>query len=363
MFVTFLVFFAMLVVLVLVHEFGHFISARKIGVKVEEFAFGFPPRLFGIKRGETLYSFNLLPLGGFVRIFGENKTVSDDPKNFASRSIVERGIILFGGVFFNLVLAYIIFTLLLIVGLPTEKTDLVWGERVQNPAVTIVGVFPESPAQISGIAEGDRILKLLAPGGNELSPTQTIQVKEFAQTYRGEEIEIILMRGDRQVTARPNLPGESEDDLFLGIAMSVIGIVKVPWYIAPWSGFEMTVDMFGRTASGFFTIIKSLFSGGDAGQYVAGPIGIFSLVDATLTFGLSYLLSLVALLSLTLAFINLIPFPGLDGGRLFFLVIEGIRRRPINEKANMLIHASGFILLLLLMAIITYYDIARFFTG
>jgi len=357
MFITFIAFFAVLAVLILVHELGHFLAARKHKVGVEEFGFGFPPRLASFKKGETLYSFNLLPLGGFVKITGEDASQSDNPKNFASRSIAQRASILVAGVFFNLILAYFLFSFVVWIGMPVNANDPLWQGRVSDPQIMVIDVFKGSSAAAAGIETGDKIVAMRPESGAELLPSTINQMQDFTKIHRGENVGVVVLRDGDELRLSAFLPENNElNQGILGIAMANIGTFQQPWYSALWSGLEMTIATFARTMKGLAILIGMLVSGEQVAGLVSGPVGIFSIVASSIDFGIPFLIVLIATLSVNLAFINLIPFPGLDGGRLLFLAIEGLRGRPISQKIGGLAHAIGFVILILLMVVITYYD-------
>lgn len=348
MFLALLAFFGALAVLVLAHEFGHFLVAKKYGVKVEEFGFGFPPKIFSFRKGETLYSLNLLPLGGFVKILGENSSDSSDPGNFSSRPAFQKAIMLSAGVFFNFILAVILFSLVAWWGMPVDADDPLWQGRVQNAQITVVGVIKDSSAEKSGIKLNDKIL-----GFGEIA-----QVQELIKNNLGKEITLSIERKNKKFSLKAVLPqSEIEDGAVLGIAMAKIGLVREPWYKAPFAGLKTSFLTLWHALSGLWFLLTLLFSGQSLSGFVSGPVGIFSLVDDTLDFGAVFLISLVASLSINLAVINLLPIPALDGGRLVFLLIEKFRGRPINQKASGLAHAAGFAILIILMALVTYYDV------
>jgi regulator of sigma E protease len=357
MIVSLVVFFAVLAVLVLVHEFGHFSAARRRGVKIEEFGFGFPPRLFGFKYGQTLYSFNLIPLGGFVKIFGEDSSASDDPENFASRSVIERAVIVVAGVIFNIILAYFLFTFVLWFGMPVDADDPLWGREAQNPQITIIDVLPSSPAAAIGIEKGDKIIELKL-SNRFIKPAAIGDVQNFINENQGSTINLEISRKGKELNFKVDLPQNRQaDEGILGIAMANIGILKKSIFGALWFGMKMTISAILNTLKGLIFIIGLLFSGKNVSGLVSGPIGIFSIVGSSLNFGYAFLLTLTATLSVNLAIINFFPIPGLDGGRLFFLAIEALRGRPISQKASSLAHSLGFAILILLMAVVTYYDL------
>ncbi|MEK7566967.1 MAG: site-2 protease family protein [Patescibacteria group bacterium] len=348
------IFIIVLAVLVLAHEFGHFLAARKNGVRVDEFGFGFPPRLFGFKRGQTLYSLNLFPLGGFVKIAGENEAESSDSENFASKSLFSRASILFAGVFFNIVLAFIIFSVVVPLGIPVDAEDPYWQLRVRDTAITVVEVLKGSSAELAGFKTGDRVLTLETISGGIIKPSHVFEVQDFTRANAGQSAIIEIERRGQKIVLSANL---AEGEAPLGVATAKVGKIASPWYAVPWVGLELTAFAVWRTLEGFFFILKLLFSGQSVAGFISGPVGIFSLVSGILDFGPVILMTFVATLSINLAIINLMPFPALDGGRLLFLMIEGLRGKPLSRRIGGLAHALGFAILIMLMAIITYLDI------
>ncbi len=347
-----------LVLLILSHELGHFLLAKWNGVKVEEFGFGLPPRLFGIKRGETLYSLNLLPIGGFVRIEGEEAKdgISLSPKSFASKSIFVRCLIIGAGVFFNLLLAWVLFFAVGWYGVPTALDD---NDPLPGAHVVVAEVQTNSPAALAGLSAGDTISRL-AYNGESLNVSRVKEVQDFMARYEGQDIEITYLRGDKSLTAqaKPRVV-INEGEGRLGIAMMRIGVRSVPWYSALWEGLKNTVLLTGATAAGIASFLYSLIFGAAGLDGVTGPVGIVNIVSGAVNFGWAYLIQLIAILSINLAVINIIPFPGLDGGRLLFLGVEAVRGKPVDAKTSAWAHTIGLILLLIFMFIITYHDIAK----
>jgi len=324
--------------LILSHEFGHFISAKLLGTKVEEFGLGFPPRLFGIKRGETIYSLNWIPFGGFVKILGEND-IDKKSGSFSSKPAYARAIMLFAGVFFNLVLAWFLFSAVYMAGAPMSVNDNVDG------AITILVVQPDSVAEEIGLLPGDRILEFSAVN----------EVQEFISSHKNQEISLNILRG-KEIINMIAIP-----DPMLGIAMDKIGIVSLPFHKAFWEGAKDTIFLTGLIVKTFGLLIADIFKGGTMAAQVSGPVGIVSMMGSTAEFGFVYVVQFVALLSINLAILNMIPFPALDGGRLLFLGIEAIIRRPINQKIFQWSNAIGFFVLIALMLFVTYRDIVRLF--
>lgn len=359
-----LLFIVILAVLILAHEFGHFIVAKLSGVKVEEFGLGFPPRIFGIKRGETLYSINWIPFGGFVRIFGEDSTDAE-PRSFASRPIYLRAAILVAGAFFNLLLAWFLFSLVYVIGAPAPVEV-----GTEGSYVTILETQAGTPAEKAGLMSGDKIIKLSyvsEGGGEEFGIREVEDVQNFIKKYEGEEITIEYLRGKEYFSANAVPVSNPPEGIgSLGISMASIGIVSLPPHKAVWEGLKDTIFLLGLILQAFWQLISGLFTGANqmAGQ-VMGPVGIVSMAGVISQLGLVYILQFAALLSAHLAILNLIPFPALDGGRLFFLfveaIVEAIKGSPMNPKVFRFFNTAGFLILLLLIVLVTYRDIVKLF--
>lgn len=356
---TVIIFIIVLAVLIFVHELGHFLAARKNGVRVEEFGLGFPPRIFGIKKGETVYSLNMIPLGGFVKIFGEEGEGKGDSRSFVSKKIWRRTIILLAGVSMNVLLAAAIISLGFGIGLPEIIDD---NQNVGGAQVQITQVTPNSPAQTAGIKTGDVLVKIVGQGElNDISRVSAVQ--NFISENKGKEIIVSLQRGNDirevKILARVS-PPSNEGPLGVGLAR----VVKVfyPWYLAIYEGIKTTFILIFTIVVGLGYLLWQLVSQGRApGAEVAGPVGIFNLTGQAAQLGFIYLLQLTALLSVNLAIINALPFPALDGGRVLFLIIEKIKGSPVSEKIEKAIHSAGFALLILLMALITVRDVIKLF--
>lgn len=337
---TAIAFIVILLALVLSHEFGHFFSARKFGIKVEEFGFGIPPRILSLWRDKkgTLYSLNFLPFGGFVKIFGEE----DD---FGGKQIWVRALVLASGVLANILLAYFLFIIISGVGVPQATF-----EKDAGAEITVLGVAPASPAENVGIRAGDQIT-----GFGKIEDFQ-----DFVKRNSGQNITVGLRRGKEELKitalARANPP---EGEGALGIALGYVRIEKSLWYRAPVDGARLTRQALQGTILGFWEIIKNLIKKEPIGAEVAGPVGIFNITSSAVSLGLNTILMLAAILSVNLAVINVLPFPGLDGGRLFFLLIEAVRGKRISPKVSAWAHSLGLALLIALMLAITYHDIAK----
>lgn len=357
MIVTILTFLLVLGLLVFVHELGHFLAAKKAGAKVEEFGIGFPPRLFGIKKGETMYSINWVPLGGFVKILGEDGENKDDPQSFASQKFIWKVIILIAGVTMNFLLAIVLLAVGFMYGLPQPvDADLGDSAKIRDVKVTVYPAGSETPAAAAGINQGDQIKKVNAV---EISEVQ--QLVDEINANKGKETTFLIGRGseDLEVTATPREnPPEGEGSL--GIVPVKTGIVSYPFFESIWKG---VIAAFGLTYAiivGFADLIGRLFSGSGAGADLAGPVGIAAMTGQAAKLGFAYVLQLTVLLSINLAILNILPFPALDGGRLLLVIVEKIRKKPLNQKLEHMIHAGGFIFLILVMLVVTFRDVWKF---
>ncbi|KKS44379.1 RIP metalloprotease RseP [Candidatus Azambacteria bacterium RIFOXYD1_FULL_42_11] len=356
---TLIIFIIVLAILVLAHEWGHFMAAKKSGLTVEEFGFGFPPKIFSFKKGETTYSVNLLPLGGFVKILGEDGNNTDNPKSFSSKSAGIRGLITVSGVAMNFILAVFLLIVGFNIGLP-QIIDENNKALAKNINIQIVAIVPNSPAEIAGIKLGDSIKNFSAKGGSAFGGDEIIDFQNFVNSHKGKEIALKIQRGkdNLEIKAIPRInPPEGEGAL--GIALAKTGTVSYPWYQSVWLGLKSSLIITWEIIKGFFNLIKNILIAGKIPQEISGPVGIAVLTGQAANLGFIYLLQLVALISLNLTVLNLLPFPALDGGRLLFLAIEKIKGSKVNPKIENAIHGLGLALLLALAILITYRDILR----
>ena len=359
---TIIVFIIVLGLLVLVHELGHFVMAKRAGMKVDEFGFGFPPRIFGIKKGDTVYSVNAIPLGGFVKIVGEDGSDTQDPKSFGNKTGWQRFAVLVAGVTMNVIFAWVLISIGMGLGLPTVLAD---GEELPSYAklrdvrVGILEVAPDSPAAQAGVKVGDFITRI---DGQDVASID--HAREITQIKGGQPTIYTIKHGDdfveKTIIPRANPP---EGQGPLGVALGSVGFVSYPWYMAPIKGFEATVNILWLTLSAFGALIAGLFQGQNVGAALSGPVGIAVLTRDVTQLGIIYLLQFTAVLSINLAILNAMPFPALDGGRILFLAIEKIRRKKLNIKAEQYANAAGFALLILLMIFVTVKDVTRYSEG
>ncbi len=367
MILTALTFLLILSILVFVHELGHYTVARLIGVRVDEFGFGLPPRLFGKKIGTTEYTLNLLPIGGFVRLAGEDADERQEAivkkgskaqigQYFWARTKLERAAILLAGVTMNFLLAVGITTVLLINGV-IEPTKTVHVEKVVS----------DSPAALAGVRTGDVVSEILVvQNGQNLTvrPETPDTLVTTIKAHAGQNVFLSLRRGDEsiRVTVVPRVDPPAGQGA-LGIAVSNLERKHYPWYEIPGKAVTITISKSVAMLKSMGDLVFRLVTGrGVKSEEVAGPIGIASVTGEAMKYGWEAVLELMSILSLNLALLNVLPFPALDGGRLLFVVLEkmGKKTRPEIERT---IHQIGMMVLLLLMAVITINDILRFVRG
>jgi regulator of sigma E protease len=377
MIVTILIFLLVLSVLVFVHEYGHFFAARRLGVKAEEFGFGFPPRIFGVyknKKGkwsfvwgkkkvedssDTIYSINSIPLGGFVKIKGQDGQEKGEKDSFASKKPWKRAVILSAGVFMNVVLASVLISVGLMMGFPqaVDKENLPKSAVLSDEKVQVSYVAPDSPAKEAGLQISDVIISV---DKNEIKTDDDVSI--FINQAEGSSVNITVNRFgeplDLEIT--PNF-NEDLSRFVIGVGVSQTAIVKFPWYTAIWEGIKMTFFLLWAILYAFYEIIKNLIIGMPVDAEVAGPVGIAELTGQMARMGFIYLIQFTALLSLNLAIINLLPIPALDGGRLLFLLFEKIKGRPIKQEVEAVFHNIGFLLLMALIVWVTFKDVLNLF--
>jgi regulator of sigma E protease len=363
---TILIFFLVLFVLILVHEWGHFIVAKKTGMRVDEFGIGFPPKLFGIKKGETEYTFNALPIGGFVRIFGENaqdaseaqEKGQDYSRSFTEKSKWAQTAVLIAGVTMNVLFAWFLFVIVFMIGVPTAVEE---SEATNNSQLVVAQVLADSPAAEAGIPVGGVIKSYSSLQDDEmLSPSA---FKSFTNALPEGPVVITYEAGGQEktveVTPQTGLVADNPDLKAVGVSLALVETVKRPFIEAV---VEATVTTYESTIAivvGLGSLLRDIAQLDADLSQVAGPVGIVGLVGDAAEFGFSSLLMFTAVISLNLAVINLLPFPALDGGRLVFVAIESITRKPINPVWVARLNTLGFVLLMALMFAVTYSDISK----
>lgn len=347
MLVTIISFVAVLFVLVIVHELGHFFTAKAFGVGIDEFGLGFPPRLFSIKRGKTRYSINAMPLGGFVKMAGE-----EDPKipgSLASKSIGARVLVLSAGSLMNALLPILLFSIAFMVP-----------HNVLVGQVMIEDVAPNSPAEMAGIRPGDMVL-----GINDKTVRNNRDLQRNIQFNLGEEVTILVEHADSTTESVMLIPrwrppaGQGA----VGIMIQTVNPVVVRQSYPFWQAIPMGVNKSIETLTLFKNAIIGMIIG-ITPVAVGGPVAIAQLTGEAARAGFGTLLEFAAFLSINLAIINIFPLPALDGGRIAFVLMEWIRRgRRVSPKTEGKIHLAGFFLLMVAIAAVTYQDILRIIAG
>lgn len=358
MLTTIVIFVAVLAVLVLAHEFGHFIVAKKFGCRVDEFGFGFPPKLFGIKKGETEYTVNLLPLGGFVKIKGEQGEGEDEPDSFAHKPAGKRILILAAGVIMNILVAIVLMQIVMGVGsrqlLDERISD---SARITDHTTQVVQVVEGLPAHAAGIEPGDVIQQVEGVA----QPVTLENLRAALQQEPDIKRTVVLRRGEQEITKELSAVQIPQTQQYgFGVGLIETGIVSYPVHVALWKGVTETWYITAETFKAFGGIIRKLVAGEKVSEELAGPVGIAVLTREVAAVGFIPLLQLIALLSVNLAIINILPIPALDGGRILFVLIEKLRGgRKLRGQVEGIAHLVGFLLLLALIFLVTYRDIMR----
>lgn len=356
MLMSILIFIFTLLVLVLIHELGHFLMAKRFGIKVEEFGFGIPPKLFGKKIGETVYSLNALPLGGFVRLLGEDETgKAQSSRDFRARGVGQRITVVIAGVIMNLVLAWAIFYIVLIY----QNFKIIY--PTLEPAAYVGYLEKDFPAEKAGIKIGDKVLKV---DGKEVK--QFDMARSFIRDSKGQPVKLTLSDLDgnniKEITVTPK---KVDNDFLIGVGFSPIGIKKYETFVdKTFSGITYSYDLTRLTLAGLGKTIHDLVGGNvkAVSQSVSGPVGLANISNDILSEGRAafpFYLWFVGVISLTLSIFNVLPIPALDGGRLLFLVVEVIFRKKVREDVEKWVHQIGFAILLTLALLVTYSDISK----
>jgi len=348
-------------VLVFVHEFGHFIFAKRAGMKVEEFGLGFPPRIWGVKKGETFYSINMIPFGGFVKILGEDGDEASNPRSFSSKPAGPRLKVIIAGVTMNFFLAVVLLMITNFFGLRIGLIDDKTASLARDKQVQIIEVSKDSPADKAGLKLLDEVSGFKVNGSLEAVSTAE-DVQAFIQKNTGKTLAIVINRNEeileKEIVPRLNPP---EGQGALGISLALTGVVSYPWYEAIWRGVYDAVILTMNTVIGYYMLFKTLLFQGKLIADISGPVGIATLTGQAARIGINYLMQFTAMISINLAVLNIIPFPALDGGRALLIVIEKFKGSPVNKKVEMAINTIGFVFLITLMVYVTTKDILRFF--
>ncbi|WP_242866851.1 RIP metalloprotease RseP [Abyssisolibacter fermentans] len=315
---------------VVFHEFGHFTVAKLVGIKVHEFSVGMGPKIFGKRKGETQYSIRALPIGGYVKMEGEDEE-SKDARSFSNKSIPARMAVLAAGAIMNFVLAILLFCII--------------AYSVGDMTTTIGKVIPGQPAYEAGIEAGDKIVAIY---GAEVNSWQ--EVTDAINKSENKQIDLTLERNGNRIK-KTIIPAYNEEAkrYMIGIETkqerSIVKSVK--------RGFTDTFNILGQ----MFDFLGKLFAGQVGSKDVAGPVGIIKMVGQAASYGFIPVLFFAGLISVNLGFFNLLPIPALDGGRIIFLIIEALRGKPISAEKEGIVHFIGFVFLMLIMVAVTYKDI------
>lgn len=401
---TAIIFVLVLGILIFVHELGHFMTARKLGIGVEEFGFGYPPRVFGVlvskkKKNQKasdeaeakdvndavkkspshwkffwgnkiksedlnrttedpiIYSLNLLPLGGFVKILGENGEQNANPENFANQAAWKRSLVLSAGVIMNFIFAFVLLSIGFLLGLPQTIDQNTPQDMVSDQKVVIVEISPKSPAEEQGLKVNDVIVAI---DGVNVKNTNEV----FDKLKVNTEVTFTIDRNKEQqeVKLSPRTMPDYDKPI-IGVAMVDTGIIQYGFFGSIWQGLKVTAILSVRVLEALYALLYNLVTQGKVSADLSGPIGVAVITGQVAEMGFIYLLQFAAILSINLGIINILPFPALDGGRLLFIVIEKIRRKKVSEKVEGIAHNVGFMLLMALVVVITYRDVQKYGVG
>ncbi len=356
--------------LVIVHEMGHFFAARRNGVEVEEFGIGFPPRAKLLKKvNGTEYTLNWLPLGGFVKLKGEND--SDKRKgSFGAASLKTKVKVMVAGVAMNMLAAFFLFTVIALFGMPKSSLErLPFYDKQQFTVAsdtkfikndTLANyVAPDSPAAAAGLEIGDKVVSI---AGEPIDSAQ--ELRDIVANKHGQEVEVVYSRGEETgKKGISNLNNERNTEQgYFGVDPVDSQVFRATWS-SPIVGVVTTLQYTDVSFRGLGYVVSSLFAGetSQATEAVGGPVATFKILSDTSSLGLVYVLFVVALISVSLAVMNILPIPALDGGRLFVTLLFRIIKKPLTKNTEELIHGSGFAFLMVLIVLITFVDIKRFF--
>ena len=360
--------------LVVIHEYGHFIAARRNGVDVEEFGIGFPPRAWGKKtKAGFIFSINWLPIGGFVKLKGEHDA-DTEKGTFGAASLKAKVKIMLAGVGMNLLGAFVLFTLLAWIGMPhlienqfTVKNDT----KVVKQEVLVGYIAKDSPAAKAGLQQRDQLIRISGENGKGSAISSAAELPSLTQKYAGQDVTIEYRRDGAIKKAPLQLLSQSQVDAskktdnpkgFLGVSPTEYKLTRATWS-APIVSLGVIKQFTVTTFQGLGSAIAAVFqgNGSKASEQVSGPVGIVVILKEGSLLGIEFMLMIIGIISLTLAIMNVLPIPALDGGRLFVLLISRMLGKPLTEDMEERINAIGFISLMLLVVLITIVDVKRYF--
>jgi len=333
-------------ILILVHELGHFLVAKKFGLLVEEFGIGFPPRLFSKKIGETLYSVNLLPFGGFVKIYGEDPAPKQSvgtgqvssARAFYAQTAWKRVLVISAGILMNFILGWLIMSAIFMIGVPQS--------------LIVTGIALNSPAAIAGFQEGDQLTDF----------KKSDDFINFIDQNKGKEVSLNVVRSNEPLSVKviPRIAPPAGEGA-LGVALAEAGLEKQSFFLSFWEGLRASVGIVFMIVISLGQLLFSFFTEGRVLEGFVGPIGIFGVASQAAGLGAVYFLQLIGLISLNLFILNILPFPALDGGRMFFILLEKIKGKPLSPNFERSANAIGFLVLLFLMIAVTVRDLIKLF--
>jgi regulator of sigma E protease len=356
---TALLVIAILVLLIVAHEFGHFLAAKLFRVKVVEFGVGYPPRAFSFGFwGGTEYTLNWIPFGGFVRLFGDDGDGQRGNGSYVDAPRYKQALILLAGVTANVLIAWVLFAGAYALGI----AHVVDRQDMPGEHLLITDVVAGSPAEASGVRAGDELLSVVDPAGAQATLTPD-GIMEFVSARGGEDLSLTYLRAGATSTAlvapAHAVIADESGRPAIGVGVAIISSEAVPWKEAFRDASISTYNTFFIVFHGLWTILVGALHGAPDLRNVTGPVGLVSVVGEASHQGIGYVMSLAAFISVNLAVINLIPIPALDGGRLLVVIIESILRRPAPRLAIQTLNALGVALIITLMVVVTYHDIAR----
>lgn len=373
--------FLLIILLVIGHEAGHFFAARRAGIEVEEFGVGFPPRakVITVKNG-TEYTLNWLPLGGFVKLKGEHDS-DTTAGSFGAARLRDKVKVMVAGVLMNFLIAYVLFTLIALVGMPQlveNQFTVASDTKITRQEVLAGYVEPGSPADTAGLKLNDTIKSIEEKSACDVclnEPTkfelkESAQLGEATKSLAGKEVSLIIDRkGTEQVLSTTLLTdeivaaskGSDNPKGYLGVVPTEFSARKSTWS-APIVGAGVTLQFTELTFNGLWSIVTGLFRGDttQATEQVSGVVGVGYIFSSASFLGPVFMLMIVAVISLSLAIMNILPIPALDGGRLFVTLFYRLIKRPLTEKTEERIHGTGFAVLMILFVLITILDVQRF---
>jgi regulator of sigma E protease len=356
-------------VLIFVHELGHFAVAKWVGMKVDEFAIGFPPRLWKKRKGETIYSVNAIPFGGFVRIHGESghdeEPHPDDPRSFDAKPVWARIAVVIAGVVMNILFAFVVLTIAFSVGFVSLGQDLqsIPGANVKSTDIVVADVMPDSGAAKAGLQAGDVITTITNPDTQQEKAIRAVNdliaTSKSAQELGTSELVISFTRSGDEMEVRAPI---SADGAPLGVYIQPLNIVQVPVWQAPVVAAKEIGVIVQITWEALGAFWAKLFTQAELDPNVSGPVGIYQATGSAAQAGVVPLVFLTVALSVNLALLNIMPIPALDGGKLVFLIIEGIaRRRIVARRLEAALSFAGFVLLIGLILVLSVRDVTRMF--